>query len=112
MNDNIKEQNKNKILSGFAASAILSVVVVAALTIGGEIYLPLKNWLKVTFYHHWIGKGVISFSILLVGGGIFSFISSREGGSLRRLLSLLIVVTVLGTFSIIGFFVFESFHLL
>lgn len=49
---------------GAAASAwLLAILVIAA-----ELIEPFKNFLKATFIHHWIGKGVIITIAFLLSG--------------------------------------------
>ncbi len=58
--------NKNiKITSAALISAALVAVFVVIITIYGELYAPLKDWLKVNFYHHWVGKSVLSVVLFL-----------------------------------------------
>lgn len=49
---------------GAAASALL----LAILVIGAELIAPFKDWLKITFTHHWVGKAVaITLAFLAIG---------------------------------------------
>ena len=57
MNNDI--QKIKIVTSAFLAAAIVTVFVVI-ITIFAELYMPLKDWLKINFSHHWIGKGVLS----------------------------------------------------
>jgi len=65
----MKKQKKVNIISSvFISTAIVSVFIAFA-TIFAELFHPFKDWLKETFYHHWVGKGVLSivlFFILLI----------------------------------------------
>lgn len=53
------------VTSTFLAAAIVAIFV-AVVTIFGELHAPLKDWLKTTFSHHWIGKGVLSAALFIV----------------------------------------------
>jgi len=44
------------------ATAVVAVLV-ATLTIVGEIWHPLKDTLKLVFTHHWLGKGALSIAL-------------------------------------------------
>ncbi len=45
--------------SAILATAV-AIIFITAITIAADLYSPLKNWLKDTFSHHWIGKGVLA----------------------------------------------------
>lgn len=59
--------NSNETYLRFARAAALgsiaASIAVAVLTIGGEEWAPLKDALKNTFTHHWLGKSVISAAV-------------------------------------------------
>ena len=71
---------KNKIISSFAIAGVVAIVFIVFATIFGELYSPFKDWLKVIFNHHWIGKGIISIVIFYVFGflGYFSVKDSED----------------------------------
>lgn len=96
-------------IGAFALSAVLAVVVIAALTVAGELYKPLKNWLAETFTHHWVGKGVISFVGFYVVGFMFSFLVPSRDDMLPKLLLGLFWVSLLATGAILGFYYYETF---
>lgn len=60
-----------------AISALVTAVMLAVLIIAAEEIPVLKDWLKATFTHHWLGKGalglmlfvVVSFGARMWGGG-------------------------------------------
>ena len=56
---------KMKIVTSAFISAALVAVFVVGITIYGELYTPLKDWLKVNFSHHWVGKSVLSAILFL-----------------------------------------------
>ncbi len=56
---------KFKIESMYLA-VIVTILFITALTIVSEIYSPLKDWLKTTFYHHWIGKSILALILFAV----------------------------------------------
>ncbi len=45
--------------SAILATAVV-IIFISAITIAADLYSPLKDWLKETFSHHWIGKGIIA----------------------------------------------------
>ena len=54
-----------KVVTSAFISAALVAVFVVGITIYGELYTPLKDWLKVNFSHHWVGKSVLSAILFL-----------------------------------------------
>jgi len=97
-----------KIISSFIAGAIVSVVFIAASTIGGELYHPFKDWLKATFYHHWVGKGILSVAIFLVVTLLHSFVPKNTNEErLRKCFMILFWLAVVSTLSITIFFIYE-----
>ena len=106
---NNKKDKKTQYIHAFALSAMLAVVTIAALTVAGELYKPLKNWLADMFIHHWIGKGVISFVGLFVIGFILTpFITDRKEATATFLIWLF-WISVLSTLAIFGFYYYEAF---
>ncbi len=88
--------------------AIAAIILTVAITIGGELYAPLKDWLKTTFTHHWLGKSVISVAVFAVILFITKFLPVPESEErIARLISILALVAILGTFSLIGFYTYE-----
>lgn len=63
MNNNDKNI---RITSAGLISAALIAVFVAAITVYGELHAPFKDWLKINFSHHWVGKGVLSAALFLL----------------------------------------------
>lgn len=50
-----------------AIATMVVSVALAALIVAAEEVPALKDWLKATFYHHWLGKGaltLIAFSLM------------------------------------------------
>jgi hypothetical protein len=46
-------------IESIALAALVTIVFLTVLTIGAELSTGLLAWLKATFYHHWIGKGIL-----------------------------------------------------
>lgn len=91
-------------------AAIVSVLWVSASTIIGELNAPFKNWLKTSFTHHWIGKGVIAVVLFAALSVLVVFIARKNQKlNIQPALTLLVVVTVLGTLAITGFYFYEDF---
>lgn len=105
----MKDNKKNKIINSFIASAIVAIVFITISVILGEIYKPFKDWLKNTFYHHWIGKGVIAIIIFYFFGFLGYFKSRDNEDVIIKMLKVLFWITVVGTLTIISFYLYEYF---
>ncbi len=103
--------NKEKILNSFIVGAIASIVFITLITVAADIFPLLKDFLKINFYHHWIGKGVLAIFVFIIVYGFF-FYSSRKKESRNKLsenLWTLVAVSALGTFSIFFFYIIETY---
>ena len=99
---------KLKIVNSFIAGAIASSIFIAAATIGGELYKPFKDFLAGTFYHHWVGKGVLSVVIFLAVAFVYGFIVRHPTEErVRKYFMILFGVTVIASLSILLFFLYE-----
>ena len=98
-----------KLADSLILSSILVVIFIPIITVAAELIPPLKEWLKNTFSHHWIGKSIISL-ILFVGLGALTFLIPYKTnlGRINRLILILITLTFLATLTIFGFFSYEA----
>ncbi|MFQ5541144.1 MAG: hypothetical protein ACE5F4_02770 [Candidatus Paceibacteria bacterium] len=105
----MEEKNqKNGLIVGFAVAGIISMIFVVASTLYGELHAPFKNWLAQTFSHHWVGKGVIASLIFVFGGVLFSPLFNRKGAVAFALWGV-VWVALIGSFVILGFYLYEFF---
>lgn len=106
------EQIKQRIISSSLYGAIATVLFVTAITIWGELHAPIKNWLAITFSHHWLGKSILSVAVFFVIAIIifmFRRKSGEYGDSTDRLVSSLTKVVVLCTAVFLVFYLYEYF---
>lgn len=103
------KNKKSQYIHAFVISAGLSIIAIAVLTILGDLFKPLKNWLANTFYHHWVGKGVISFVGFYIVGYILSFLVSDNRDREATMLLWLFWVSLLSALAIFGFYYYETF---
>ncbi|MCR4330306.1 MAG: hypothetical protein NUV49_00225 [Patescibacteria group bacterium] len=97
-----------KIVNSFITGAIVASVFIAAATIGGELYKPFKDWLAGTFYHHWVGKGVLAVAIFLLVAFMHGLIiKNSTEDRVRKHLFILLGVLVVSSLSILLFFLYE-----
>lgn len=102
-------KNGTPIIRAYTSGATIAVVFLVFLTILAELQVPLKDWLKTTFSHHWIGKGVLTAALFIVAGFL---LSSRRRNSDEEEASRWIVVlawtVILGTVVLYFFFLYET----
>lgn len=79
------------------------------MTIGPELYPPLKAWLAATFGHHWIGKGIISIVLFLAVIALSYPKLTKVERSMAAWSARLLAVVILATLIIIGFYTYEFF---
>lgn len=106
--------NEEKILRLTKASlegVILVSILIASLTIGGELYSPLKDFLKNTFMHHWLGKSYLSVALFLLILFV-RFFSKSDLKKISRTVYLAVVFSLVSSLSMMGFFVAHTFHLI
>lgn len=97
-------------LRSWIISAIIAILFVVTATIVGELYSPFKNWLKEMFYHHWIGKGVLSVVIFVLLGFILKmFTKENNEDAVSAALYVLFWISLISALSIIGFYLYEVF---
>lgn len=94
-----------------AWAAIGAIVLVVVLTIVGELHAPLKNFLKDTFSHHWLGKSILSVVVYLVVALALSF-KKAPIESAAFALRALGGVSIAGALLLTGFFIAHTLHLL
>ncbi len=101
------ENGKNiRIVSSALLSAALVSVFVAAITIGGELYAPLKDWLKGSFSHHWLGKSVLS-AIVFVSFFIIFLFWKRDGEATAASMKTAFWAAVASPSAILIFYLYE-----
>ncbi|HEY4513762.1 MAG TPA: hypothetical protein VJH69_00350 [Candidatus Paceibacterota bacterium] len=98
-------------ITAFLISGIVTAIFIAAITIGGELAPAFKDWLKLTFYHHWLGKGALSIILFIALGIALSFVSTDRDSALASSARALTWVSILSALVILGFFSAEAFHL-
>jgi len=103
------ETKKIKIGCGAAISGSITAVFVAAVTVIAELAPPIKNWLKATFSHHWVGKSILAAALFAGLTIIFALLPLRTDE--RKLTAALFVfawLAILATLAIFGFFAYET----
>lgn len=94
-------------IQAVARAAIYAVIAITAITILADLYPPAKEWLKNTFTHHWIGKGVIGMAIFAVLAIIEGMRGERTIAKVEQSVRTLIRISLLGTIVLLAFFFYE-----
>ncbi|MEK7086972.1 MAG: hypothetical protein AAB935_01800 [Patescibacteria group bacterium] len=104
-------KNKLKIINAFVLSAVVTILFIVAMTMLAEIRPIIKDWLKITFSHHWTGKGILAVGLFLALSLLISFLPQEtKEGAVRKNLFLLFLVSVAGTLVILGLYILETFR--
>lgn len=90
--------------------ALITVsVVLTGIIIGADLVPALKNWLKETFFHHWIGKGVIAVIVFVISFLVSLFFPPTEKRE-RLMLMISVWVLAIAVLAIAAFFAYEAFR--
>lgn len=102
-----------KIIRATTYGAALAVAFITGITVTADLYLPLKGWLKLTFSHHWVGKGILAGVVFAAVTIIFLLmpvpVDELKIKMLARGARNLALVSLAGTLVIIAFFIYEAF---
>jgi len=102
-------EHQTSLIKGVIASAIFTIIFIMAITIIVELVPPIKDWLKSTFTHHWIGKGVLATGLFTLIAVLGSFYAKKEDwDEVAQYLNWLTVTTILGGGAILLFFIWEA----
>lgn len=100
---------KSKILHSFVISAIITAIFIVVITIAAELIPSLKDFLKITFYHHWIGKGVAALGIFAIIGVLGLVLPlGKKDYWISFGMWLLAITAFIGSLAITGFFIYEA----
>lgn len=104
------QDKKDKIAIAVIIAAIVTVIFIVAVTVGADLYPKLKDGLKNTFAHHWIGKGILAAGLFALVS-LFMYLTQKnsrpelEAPFLRTLST----IASLGAIVLFAFFVYEAF---
>ena len=89
-------------IATIATSLMLAVLIVVA-----EEVPALKDWLKATFYHHWLGKGALAISLFIVTSLVLTLIK-RDKPKLSTIILVEAVAVMLAVLIIALFFLLHT----
>ena len=93
-----------------AIATMVLAVMLAVLIISAEEVPALKDWLKATFSHHWLGKGALALILFAAMSFALRFVKS-DTPKLSTVVLVETIVVVASTLSIVGFFLLHLLHL-
>ena len=85
-----------------AITTTITSLVLAIIIVGAEECLIFKDWLKVTFFHHWIGKSVLILGLFVITGFLLLF--KREVSRLASIILIESIVVIFSVLVIAGYF--------
>lgn len=101
------ENTNEPLVKSTILAATLSVLLVVFLTIGGELYSPMKDFLKDTLYHHWVGKGVWAV-VLFILVTMATYPIFKKGNIVTKTSFVVLnSALVIGSLAMFFFFVYE-----
>ena len=107
----MKKQIKLKDVKAAAEATAAVAILVAVLTIMGELWHPLKDTLKAVFTHHWLGKGFLSILMFAI---VYKFRRNNyaHSESAAKALHLAVAASLAASAAMLIFFVLLLFFLL
>jgi len=106
MNTKIKLRDVKAAAEATAAVAIL----VAVLTIVGDMWSPLKDTLKAVFTHHWLGKGALSIALFALIYFVRKKAPARNGSTAYAILGA-VIASLAASAAMLIFFILHFYHL-
>lgn len=92
-------------ISVAATAATLAILIVVA-----EEMPALKDWLKQTFYHHWLGKGALAIALFIIVSIFFR--TRRDAVRLNTIVHIETIAVILASSIITGFFLLHTLNLI
>lgn len=92
-------------IATIATSFMLAILIVVA-----EEIPDLKNWLKATFYHHWLGKGALALILFAVTSLVLGLLK-RDKPQLSTIIFVESLAVILSACIIAGFFLLHLFKI-
>ena len=87
-----------------AIAAMVTSIMLAVLIVSAEEIPTLKNWLKATFTHHWLGKGALAIAVFIVVTIAARFQGKTDASKLAGIIFAEAVVAALSVGAIAGYF--------
>lgn len=89
-----------------AIATITTSAMLAALIVSAEEIPALKDWLKATFYHHWLGKSALALGLFTIVSLALQF--RRNTPRLSTVIIIEAIAVILSVCIIAGFFLLHT----
>lgn len=99
MNDSLSSWVRSVAIAAMVTSVMLAVLIVSA-----EEVPALKDWLKATFTHHWLGKGALAIVVFIVVTIAARLQGKTDASKLAGIILAEAAVAALSVAAIAGFF--------
>jgi len=87
-----------------AIAAMVTSIMLAVLIVSAEEIPALKDWLKATFTHHWLGKGALAIAVFIVVTIAARLQGKTDASKLAGIIFAEAVVAALSVGAIAGYF--------
>ena len=94
-----------------AIAAMVTSVMLAVLIVTAEEIPALKDWLKATFTHHWLGKGALAIAAFIVMTVAARLQGNTDASRLPRIIFAEAVIAALSVGAIAGYFLLHLLKL-
>ena len=94
-----------------AIAAMATSVMLAVLIVSAEEVPALKDWLKATFSHHWLGKGALAIAVFTVVTIAARLQGKTDTSRLAGIIFAEAIVAALSCAAIAGFFLLHLLKL-
>ena len=100
--------DKPTVIRASISALIVAMIFVTAVTVISDLYIPLKDWLRETHGHHWVGKSIWTVLLFILSATIMYPLLKRNQCALSpRLVFFAGHVAVFASIIITLFFVYE-----
>ncbi|OGH27487.1 MAG: hypothetical protein A3C27_03745 [Candidatus Levybacteria bacterium RIFCSPHIGHO2_02_FULL_39_36] len=100
-----------RLIYASSISASVTAILTVVLTIWAELSVSFKDGLKNISGHHWITKSIFAvIAYLFVLFLVYSLNKNVSADKIRESLYRLIIVTILGSLTILGFYIWHFFR--
>jgi hypothetical protein len=105
----MKHTTHMKFLQAAAVGSIVASLLIVTLTIVGEEWAPLKDWLKNAFTHHWLGKGALSIAVFSIVTLWQGYVCTGEKAT--QAVWYAVIVALLSAATMTGFFILHTLQI-
>ena len=96
---------EGKLLTTLAVGLVVAILFTSILVVVKEENPGVKDWLKATFSHHWIGHGILTLAVFALSSLIaYPF---GKGMNAEKSTWTVLLVTVIGILIILVFYLVE-----